>query len=103
MTEKIRQGIAMHNDPATMANVASQNTLVDDGVGKVLAALREAGLEDSTIVVYSSDQGNFYGQHGLVDAHGGHHPVQFARDRHEHSVNRAASGARSGRARSATS
>lgn len=65
MTEKIRQGIAMHNDPATMANVASQNTLVDDGVGKVLAALREAGLEDSTLVVYSSDQGNFYGQHGL--------------------------------------
>lgn len=65
MTEKIRQGIAMHNDPATMANVASQNTLVDDGVGRVLAALEEAGLADNTLVIYSSDQGNFYGQHGL--------------------------------------
>jgi len=48
-----------------MANVASQNTVVDDGVGRVLAALAEAGLEQNTLVIYSSDQGNFYGQHGL--------------------------------------
>lgn len=62
---KLREGLAMHNDPATMANVASQNTLVDDGVGRVLAALREAGLEENTLVIFSSDQGNYYGQHGL--------------------------------------
>ena len=62
---KLREGLAMHNDPATMANVASQNTLVDDGVGRVLAALREKGLEENTLVIFSSDQGNFYGQHGL--------------------------------------
>ncbi len=62
---KLREGLAMHNDPATMANVASQNTLVDDGVGKVLAALKENGLADNTLVIFSSDQGNFYGQHGL--------------------------------------
>ncbi len=62
---KLREGLAMHNDPATMANVASQNTLVDDGVGKVLAALKEKGLENNTLVIFSSDQGNFYGQHGL--------------------------------------
>ncbi|MCY3751513.1 MAG: sulfatase-like hydrolase/transferase [Gammaproteobacteria bacterium] len=62
---KLREGLAMHNDPATMANVASQNTLVDDGVGKVLAALKETGLDQNTLVIFSSDQGNFYGQHGL--------------------------------------
>ncbi|MFT5132252.1 MAG: arylsulfatase A-like enzyme [Gammaproteobacteria bacterium] len=62
---KLRQGLAMHNDPETMANVASQNTLVDDGVGKVLAALKEKGLDENTLVIFSSDQGNFYGQHGL--------------------------------------
>jgi arylsulfatase A-like enzyme len=55
----------MHNDPETMANVASQNTLVDDGVGKVMAALKQKGLDKNTIVILSSDQGNFYGQHGL--------------------------------------
>ena len=63
--EKLRQGLAMHNDPATMANVASQNTLVDDGLGRVLAKLKEKGLAENTLVIYSSDQGNFYGQHGL--------------------------------------
>ena len=63
--EKLRQGAAMHNDPATMANVASQNTLVDDGLGRVLAKLEEKGLADNTLVIFSSDQGNFYGQHGL--------------------------------------
>ncbi len=62
---KLLQSLQMHNDPETMANVASQNTLVDDGVGRVLAALDELGLADSTLVIFSSDQGNFYGQHGL--------------------------------------
>ena len=48
-----------------MANVASQNTLVDDGVGRILATLDELGLAENTLVIFSSDQGNFYGQHGL--------------------------------------
>ena len=63
--KKILEAVAMHNDPATMANVASQNTLVDDGVGKVMAALKKKGLDENTLVIFSSDQGNFYGQHGI--------------------------------------
>jgi len=55
----------MHNDRATMANVASQNTMVDDGVGRLLKVLRDNGLEENTLVIYTSDQGNFFGQHGL--------------------------------------
>lgn len=62
---KLLQSLQMHNDPETMANVASQNTLVDDGVGQILATLDELGLADNTLVIFSSDQGNFYGQHGL--------------------------------------
>ena len=65
LINKHLQTVAMHNDPATMANVASQNTLVDDGVGQVMAALKAKGLDKNTVVVFSSDQGNFYGQHGL--------------------------------------
>ncbi len=65
LVKKHLEAIAMHNDPATMANVASQNTVVDDAVGKVLQALADAGLAESTLVVFTSDQGNFYGQHGL--------------------------------------
>lgn len=40
---------------------------VDDGVGRVLDALKTAGLETNTIVIYSSDQGFYMGEHGWFD------------------------------------
>ena len=40
---------------------------VDDSVGKVLASLDKSGLAGNTIVVYTSDQGFFLGDHGLFD------------------------------------
>ncbi|MEN8118069.1 MAG: sulfatase [Bacteroidota bacterium] len=40
---------------------------VDDGVGKVLDYLEEAGLAENTIVVYTSDQGFYLGEHGWFD------------------------------------
>jgi arylsulfatase A-like enzyme len=38
--------------------------MVDDGVGRLLEALRDNGLAENTLVIYISDQGNFFGQHG---------------------------------------
>jgi arylsulfatase A-like enzyme len=40
---------------------------VDDNVGRLLDFLKESGLEESTIVVYTSDQGFFLGDHGMYD------------------------------------
>ena len=40
---------------------------VDDSVGRVLARLDELGLRENTMVVYTSDQGFFLGDHGLYD------------------------------------
>jgi arylsulfatase A-like enzyme len=40
---------------------------VDDGVGEVLNYLEEAGLSENTIVVYTSDQGFYLGEHGWFD------------------------------------
>ena len=40
---------------------------VDDGVGRVLDYLDESGLADNTIVIYSSDQGFYLGDHGWFD------------------------------------
>ena len=40
---------------------------VDESVGKLLDYLDAAGLADNTIVVYTSDQGFFLGEHGLYD------------------------------------
>ena len=40
---------------------------VDDNVGRLLAFLHASGLARNTIVVYTSDQGFFLGDHGLFD------------------------------------
>ncbi len=55
----------MHLDPESMANTASQNAVVDYSVGLVMDALQKAGLDKTTLVIYSTDQANFYNQHGL--------------------------------------
>jgi arylsulfatase A-like enzyme len=40
---------------------------VDDNIGRLLAWLDAQGLADNTIVVYTSDQGFFLGEHGWYD------------------------------------
>jgi arylsulfatase A-like enzyme len=40
---------------------------VDDGVGEILDYLEEAGLAENTVVVYTSDQGFYLGEHGWFD------------------------------------
>jgi arylsulfatase A-like enzyme len=40
---------------------------VDDNVGRVLDYLDESGLAENTIVVYTSDQGFYLGEHGWFD------------------------------------
>ncbi len=37
---------------------------IDDNVGKILAALRAAGVLKDTIVVFTADHGDLYGEHG---------------------------------------
>ncbi len=40
---------------------------VDESVGQVLDFLKNNGLDESTIIVYTSDQGFYLGEHGLFD------------------------------------
>lgn len=40
---------------------------VDDGVGQILDYLDQSGLAENTIVVYTSDQGFYLGEHGWFD------------------------------------
>lgn len=46
-----------------LATIAS----VDEGVGKLLDYLEQSGLSENTIVVYTSDQGFYLGEHGWFD------------------------------------
>ncbi len=41
-------------------------TLLDKYVGKILDKLDELGLADSTLVCFTTDHGDFWGQHGLT-------------------------------------
>ncbi len=42
-------------------------TEVDHHVGEILKALDETGLTNETIVIYTSDHGDFVGNHGMVE------------------------------------
>lgn len=42
-------------------------TLLDEQVGRVLAALDELGLSEETVVIYGSDHGAFVGSHRMQD------------------------------------
>jgi len=53
------------NNKTAMVNTASETAMVDDGVGEVLDALQAHGLDNNTLVIYTSDQGASYGHHGL--------------------------------------
>ena len=48
---------------------------VDDGVGRLLDWLDAHGLAENTIVVYSSDQGFFLGEHGWYDKRFAYEPA----------------------------
>ena len=40
---------------------------IDDNVGRLTEFLHENGLDDNTLVVYTSDQGYFLGEHNYID------------------------------------
>lgn len=50
-------------------------TEIDHCVGEILKALDEAGLEEETIVIYTSDHGDFVGNHGMVEKAAAGHNV----------------------------
>lgn len=41
-------------------------TLIDDCVGQVMNSLRQLGLDDDTVVLFTSDHGDWMGDHGLM-------------------------------------
>lgn len=42
-------------------------TEIDHCIGEIMKALDEAGIEEETIVIYTSDHGDFVGNHGMVE------------------------------------
>ena len=74
--------VRMHNDPTSRANIAAQNAMVDHGVGMIMEALERNGLEEDTLVLYLSDHGLPYGQHGWWTAGLGFPQVMYDQNVH---------------------
>ncbi len=55
--EHIRGLISVHNAMCRM---------IDDGIGRVLDKLEELGMLDDTIIVFTSDHGDFMGEHSMA-------------------------------------
>ncbi|KQI72991.1 hypothetical protein AN191_03550 [Loktanella sp. 5RATIMAR09] len=41
-------------------------TMIDDAIGRVLAELETSGLADNTVVIFTTDHGDYMGDHGLM-------------------------------------
>lgn len=50
----------------SMAREFGSIAMIDDGVGELLASLERLGIADETIVVFTSDHGDMFGDHGLL-------------------------------------
>lgn len=48
-------------------------SMLDKYIGKILDKLDELGIADNTIIVFTSDHGHFFGQHGLQEKGGFHY------------------------------
>ena len=55
--------LSLEQERKAVASYYASVTFMDAQVGKVLAALEEAGLTDNTIVVFTSDHGFHLGEH----------------------------------------
>ena len=49
-----------------IATMYGMMTMLDKYIGKILDKLEELGLTENTLVCFTSDHGDFWGQHGLV-------------------------------------
>ncbi len=40
---------------------------IDDNVGRIVQALKEKGIYDNTIIIFTTDHGDYMGEHGLME------------------------------------
>lgn len=50
-------------------------TELDHHIGDIITALEDAGMKDETIIIYTSDHGDFVGNHGMVEKAAAGHNV----------------------------
>lgn len=63
----------MSNERAIRTHAAYNLGLIshiDDQIGRLLQRIRELGLEENTVIMFTTDHGGFWGEHGLLEKSG---------------------------------
>lgn len=69
-TEFANHGLHTHlvNDDVMRKNIAAyygMTSFMDAAIGRILDKLDQLGITDNTLIVFTTDHGHFFGQHGL--------------------------------------
>jgi len=70
------------NHLPTLRNYYSQISMVDDGVGEIMKSLEALGIEDNTLLIFTTDHGLSVGQHGFWGHGGASFPSNLHRAAH---------------------
>ncbi len=62
MPQKVDEEIAKTFIALTYGSI----TMIDDGIGRILSTLEKTGMADNTMVIFTSDHGDYCGDHGLI-------------------------------------
>ncbi len=81
--EQFKGPLLLPNNVESLRNYFSQVSLIDKGVGRILAALETLKLDRETIVIYTSDHGFSLGHNGIW----GHGAASFPASAHRPSYN----------------
>ncbi|MFX0083605.1 MAG: sulfatase [Candidatus Hodarchaeota archaeon] len=64
--ESVSRGIPEEQLRKFQAYTYGTVSMIDHGIGQILAALNTFGLEENTMVIFTSDHGDFMGDHGII-------------------------------------
>lgn len=65
LREQFKGPLLLPNNIEALRNYFAQTSLIDGGVGRILAALNRLGMDDNTIVIYTADHGFSLGHNGI--------------------------------------
>jgi autotransporter-associated beta strand protein len=62
-------GLTLNNTMGNVSQISQMEMMhdIDSNIGRVLDALEAQGLDDNTLVIFTSDNGFFWGEHGRGD------------------------------------
>lgn len=63
--EHVKESISESDAKEVIAQYYGQVNMIDESIGRVLDYMKEAGLYDDTLIIFSSDHGDHLAEHGL--------------------------------------